>query len=67
MEEPCHFNDPDLVEKTVELEVKFGKTKADQDGEGAVRSHDAVGEVLCCVKTCAAIISIQNLLTDTLF
>ena len=33
------FDDPLLVSRAVELELKFGKTKSDQDGEGAVRSH----------------------------
>ena len=51
------FDDPLLVSRAVELELKFGKTKSDQDGEGAVRSHYATGEILCCIKACAAMIS----------
>ena len=51
------FDDPLLVSRAVELELKFGRTKGDQDGEGAVRSHYATGEILCCVKACAAMIS----------
>ena len=35
--------------------------KSDQDGEGAVRSHYATGEVLCCVKACAAMIAARFL------
>ena len=58
---PLSFNDPLLVDHAVELELKFGKTKADQDGEGAVRSHYATGEVLCCVKSCATMVAARYL------
>ena len=58
---PLSFDDPLLVDRAVELERKFGKTKADQDGEGAVRSHYATGEVLCWVKSCATMMAARYL------
>lgn len=43
---PLSRDDPLLVNRAIKLELKFGETKAGQDGQGAVRFHDATGEVL---------------------
>ena len=58
---PLSHDDPLLVDRAIKLELKFGKTKAGQDGEGAVRFHDATGEVLCCVKACATMVAARYL------
>ena len=50
------FLDPDLVNRSVEIDLKFGITKADQHGEGAVRSHHCTRQVLCCVRAIAAML-----------
>jgi integrase len=48
--------DPNLVELAVEVDLKFGITKADQHGEGAVRSHHCTHQVLCCVRALATML-----------
>ena len=50
------LTDPDLVARVVEIDVKFGITKTDQYGEGAVRSHHCTRQVLCCVRAIATML-----------
>ena len=47
---------PHLVELAVEVDLRFGVTKTDQQGEGAVRSHHCTRQVLCCVRALAAML-----------
>ena len=48
---------PDLVDRAVEIDLKFGITKTDQHGEGAVRSHHCTRQVLCCVRAIAVMLA----------
>ena len=45
--------DPDLVDLAVEVDLRFGVTKTDQHGEGAVRTHHCTNKVLCSVRILA--------------
>ena len=50
------LSDPGLVDLAVEVDLKFGITKTDQHGEGAVRSHHCTKQALCCVRALASML-----------
>ena len=39
--------DPDLVDRSVEIDLKFSITKTDQHGKGAAHGHHCTRQVLC--------------------